>query len=815
MFQAFIQSLWNVMERHNPLHQITIIYYNNTKILTFMRFGQLIAVAGCAALLGACSSPSLLPGQEGTLSRLDVEDMGIAVSADSQREYSFTDKKSAFWYGMTHTDNWDNWHAGWNIAKRRMLSDYTVGVDGDTLSRREAEVTVFPYKINRVYEKAHENFYMFDRVELLYVELSDVKGDSVWIELSPGLISAGKQGAAGVEFVPKESAGGVITLQPFKDVPCRWNGTRLMAPADAGGFIISYTEDGSAQEVAAVFRSDHEKMLRGRIDRMNGFVERSNPLSSDNDTLDRAMAWIILTTDELVTCQQGNGIYAGLPWFNEYWGRDMFISMPGAVFCTGQWETARSIFSDFAKFQDRNPESETLGRIPNRANPDGIIYNTADGTPRFVTDVYEYMQYTGDTTFLASIYPAVELSINSVIERGTDADGFLVHADADTWMDAKRQGKFPCSPRGNRAVDIQALWYGQLRSGAEMARIMGHDDDARRWDLAADSLFTTFNRKFVNTADTLVYDHLNADGTPDRQCRPNMLYALDMVADSAVAMKETRDAWQRLVYPWGVASLDQNDPQFHPYHENWHHYHKDDAYHNGTVWLWNNGMAMQRMIEAGQQDIAWQLFENMNRQALYEGAVGSLSENADAWPRKGAQWARRSGTFLQAWSNAEHIRVWYQDFLGIRPALLGGVININPRIPSAIGSLRYSELLGAGALEGAFEREKDCRRYEYRSEGLDATLVFNIENYKEFSVPVTPQAIVRLKACADKLNVTVIDGNGRKTDTLVDIDAAKVARQKALDEYFRGTDFAVPSMRENLPSLSRYFDPPLDYSSVE
>ena len=104
-----------------------------------MRFGQLIAVAGCAALLGACSSPSLLPGQEGTLSRLDVEDMGIAVPADSQREYSFTDKKSAFWYGMTHTDNWDNWHAGWNIAKRRMLSDYTVGVDGDTLSRREAE----------------------------------------------------------------------------------------------------------------------------------------------------------------------------------------------------------------------------------------------------------------------------------------------------------------------------------------------------------------------------------------------------------------------------------------------------------------------------------------------------------------------------------------------------------------------------------------------------------------------------------------------------------------------------------------------------
>ena len=115
-----------------------------------MKFGQLFAVAGCTALLGACSGSSLLPGQDGTLSRLDVEDMGIAVAADSQREYSFTDKKASFWYGMTHTDNWDDWHSGWNIAKRRLLSDYTVGVDGDTLSRREAEVTVYPYKIDRV-----------------------------------------------------------------------------------------------------------------------------------------------------------------------------------------------------------------------------------------------------------------------------------------------------------------------------------------------------------------------------------------------------------------------------------------------------------------------------------------------------------------------------------------------------------------------------------------------------------------------------------------------------------------------------------------
>ena len=43
-------------------------------------------------------------------------------------------------------------------------ADYTLGVDGDTLSRREADVTVYPYKISRVYPKAREEFFMFDPV---------------------------------------------------------------------------------------------------------------------------------------------------------------------------------------------------------------------------------------------------------------------------------------------------------------------------------------------------------------------------------------------------------------------------------------------------------------------------------------------------------------------------------------------------------------------------------------------------------------------------------------------------------------------------
>ena len=395
----------------------------------------------------------------------------------------------------------------------------------------------------------------------------------------------------------------------------------------------------------------------------------------------------------------------------------MFISFPGACLVTGQFDVAKAILKDFVELQDTDPASETYGRIPNRANLEGMLYNTTDGTPRLVIQALEVAKYSGDTEFLHELYPAIKMSIDASIKNYTDEKGYLTHADADTWMDVKRNG-IPGSPRGNRANDIQALWYAQLMAGSEIAALMDDMGSAEEWSGLATLLASNFEQDFCNKAESYIYDHLNADGSQDLQFRPNQLYCFDLVSDDDFKQKVTRRTWEELVYPWGVASLAQWDKQFHPQHENWHYYHKDDAYHNGTIWLWNNGIAMQRMIEYGQVDTAWELFKNMNRQALHEGAVGSLSENADAHPREGKNWVNRSGTFLQAWSNAEHLRVWYQHFLGIRPNLLEGVIVIEPRIPSEITSLETSVKIGDGTLRYKYSDGK----VKVKLEGIDAEL---------------------------------------------------------------------------------------------
>ena len=671
---------------------------------------HIFAITSASLVIAACT--------ENTEMVSPLDSLGVEVTSSENREYSFTDKKSGFWYGTTHQDSVFFW-SGWNISKKRIFSDYQLSVDGKSLNRKQASCTVYPNKIVRVWDSAKETFSLVDNYPVLYINLSEVSGDSIGISLNQDFLSESESNDNGLLFTPKENGDSRILLSPAVDCGFTFTDNGIKAPVSSEGFIITYGNEEECEMLLGKFRSEGEEWLKKRADRMSSLITEYNPISSNIKELDKAINWLTLTTDELVTEQQGMGIYAGLSWFNEYWGRDMFISMPGTCLVSGQFDVAKQILLDFAKFQDRNPESSTYGRIPNRANPDGILYNTTDGTPRFVIQAFELLEYSGDTAFVSEIYPAVKLSIDASCQNFTDDKGYLTHADADTWMDVKRNG-IPGSPRGNRANDIQALWYGQLEAGSRLAELVGDKESAERWLRMADKVKSNFEHDYCDKEGSMVIDHLNSDGTPDKQFRPNQLYCFEMIGDEEFKKRVTRRCWEELTYPWGVASLAQWDTQFHPQHENWHYYHKDDAYHNGTVWLWNNGIAMQRMIEYGQVEAAWQLFQNMNRQALVEGAVGSLSENADAHPREGKSWVNRSGTFLQAWSNAEHLRVWYQYFLGIRPDMMNRVITIEPNLPKEIMSLQTSVKIGKGTLTYTYRDGK----FDFRFDGDNAEIRF-------------------------------------------------------------------------------------------
>jgi hypothetical protein len=57
-----------------------------------------------------------------------TDEIGINVSPEENREYSYTDKKAGYWYGTTHQESTE-WWSGWNMAKKRILADYSLSLD--------------------------------------------------------------------------------------------------------------------------------------------------------------------------------------------------------------------------------------------------------------------------------------------------------------------------------------------------------------------------------------------------------------------------------------------------------------------------------------------------------------------------------------------------------------------------------------------------------------------------------------------------------------------------------------------------------------
>ena len=730
-----------------------------------------------------------------------LDEMKIFVPSEANRAVSFTNKEAAYYFTQSHETNHVE-HAffeGMNIAKNRIFGGYTLFTGDVMLDNRSSEVWVYPYKMIRTHKGLTEELWMFDYKNIIEVNLAGAE-QAIGISLKGDNIEYLNQ-QDDIAFFRSMGGDWIIAVSSKNSELLQLEQQIVYTSVDAGGFYIAVGK--TSNEAAALIhdtRDNSVSLKNERFKRMEDFLHHNAYLTSDNDTLTMALNWMSITMDQLVTRQQGDGIYAGLPWFNEYWGRDQFISVPGGTLVTGQFETARNILLSFAEFQNTDENSKYFGRVPNILAPENIDYHTTDGTPRFIIQLQDYVKYSGDTAIIKELYSAVHNSIEGAIRYWVDDKGYLMHADNETWMDARDINLESYSPRDTRANDIQALWYNQLRAGVYFAEYMNDTVHVDKWNGIADKLQGNFDLDFRDDTHTYLADRLDAEDQPEFSLRPNQLFAFEMFEDTEFKCKATRTAWEELVYPWGVASLDRHHPYFHPFHLT-HHYPKDEAYHNGTVWTWLNGIAMQRMIEVGQFETAYTLFKNMNWQALNLGVVGGLPENMDAYPQEGQAWAKLTGAYLQAWSNAEQLRVWYQYFLGIRPDLINHTLMIAPRIPEELQVLDYHVKVGKGHIEAHFTRNNE-QTYRYTFIDIEIQAVIDISPFEVVQIDVEPNSELTVCQTEDSLTVTLRDATHNVVkETQVSKSASRAKQDERNNELLQDVKFATPLGLENHPVI--------------
>ncbi len=731
-----------------------------------------------------------------------LDAMRIFVPAEANRAVSFTNKEAAYYFTQSHDTNHaeHSFFAGMNIAKNRIFGGYALTADHKALDNRKSEVWVYPYKMERIHEGGlKEELWMFDYKNILEIQVAGAER-TIGIHFTGEKLKLLSQQETNVFFQSMEGDW-IIAVSSKDGQAVQLKQGILTTGANAGGFYIA--AEKTADEAVALIHGTRDNSLQwktARMKRMEDFLQHNVHLESDDKDLALALDWIHMTMDQLVTRQQGDGIYAGLPWFNEYWGRDQFISLTGACLVTGQFEKARNILLSFAEFQNTDKNSVFFGRVPNILAPQNIDYHTTDGTPRFIIQLQDYVKYSGDTDVIKELYPAVCNSIESSIKYWVDEKGYLMHAANETWMDARDADLNSYSPRDTRANDIQALWYNQLRAGVYFAEFMNDTENAVKWNGIAEKLQHHFGIDFRDQAHPFLADRLDAHDQAEFSLRPNQLFAFELFEDHEFKCQAIRTAWEELVYPWGVSSLERHHPLFHPFHLT-PHYHKDAAYHNGAVWLWLNGIAMQRMIELGQEETAYKLFKNMNWQALNLGVVGGLCENMNAYPHEGQSWAKLTGAYLQAWSNAEHLRVWYQYFLGMRPDLIHHTLTIAPRIPGELQSLNYLVKAGKGVIEASYKKDAVNRAYRYVFKHIALQAMIDISPFEIVKVDVEPSSVLTLNVGADSLKITLQDSYGKfvELDVSKSEDRAKHAAQN--NRYFHNVKFAEPLSLEHHPVI--------------
>lgn len=402
----------------------------------------------------------------------------------------------------------------------------------------------------------------------------------------------------------------------------------------------------------------------------------------------RALMWTKAAGRVFVSTEYSNCIWAGLPWFKDCWGRDTFIALSGISLVNGFMDEAKKIIDCFAQWQVKDPDDRHYGRIPNRVSAfDQMIYNTTDGTPWMIRAMWDYLRYSGDIDYAKVIYPVVQTYIAGVEKHYLDDYGLMIHRDPDTWMDAKLAGVLPWSSRGDRANDIQALWYTSLQVAVKLAVLNGDSESKQHYQYLADTVKRHFLSLFLDASRSQLADCIKANNDRDMKVRPNQLmtltvpYSNDFI-DFKIGAAILSNTVSELLFPWGITSLSQYDPQFHPYHDNQNNYHKDAAYHNGTIWGWNAGFTITALTLYSYTDFAYSLTKNLTEQILYKGHRGTMSENVDAFLDKNSN-ITLSGTYAQAWSVSEFTRNGFQDYLGYQPDLIEGVITLSPSLPSA------------------------------------------------------------------------------------------------------------------------------------
>jgi len=371
------------------------------------------------------------------------------------------------------------------------------------------------------------------------------------------------------------------------------------------------------------------------------------------------------------------GLWAGLPWFYQYWARDELISSHSLLL-----EHRYNYTKDqLLKYLDKIMPD---GRLPNRY-PESTLGN-ADGIGwlfKRLSDFLDLCEKRDNFDMYFTLYDIqkirekLESSIKLILQNHSK-DGLITNANLETWMDTHFSGDaYDRDFRSGARIEIQSLFLSMLRFMNRLDNYLSNKfvkkdnqliklGSEKYSKMEHDFRKLVKERFFVESSGKKVLND-GYDCEMHDVARPNIFLAY-YIYPELLEPVEWESAFDhvlpKLWCDWelgsiaggGLSTIDKNNTLYQEHYTGIN----NRSYHRGDSWFFVNNIAAISMYRLNKEKYSSHITKILNSSSediLFNGFSGYASELSSSGH------FRSGGCFCQTWSIATFIEMMHEFYI--------------------------------------------------------------------------------------------------------------------------------------------------------
>ncbi len=392
-----------------------------------------------------------------------------------------------------------------------------------------------------------------------------------------------------------------------------------------------------------------------------------NTLKTDNPLLKKGFDWSV-TGIELLRKKYNSfeGFYAGLPWFQQMWSRDVFWVLPSLI-DLGYLQDAKNVLQRFANLLFRGRMQGFLSKTETSEAC------SVDSPLLWIISLERYVRETGDIGFLMKLKPKLTEILGFVSKRTNS--GFLIHDldEAETWMDTLR--------RGDAAIDVQSIYYGALKSSKNLLSVL--KEETEDIDKSMKKLKKSFEIFCLNE---YCADRLFKGKPVEIKTANPLLSVFFKLCKQPEKIMETIES-PEFTSEKGVRTRSNKEFGFSP-----------SGYHTGSTWSITTAWASACEFIINRPEAGWfylkKLIDDLERDSI--GCIGECWDSFNS---------RLIGCGLQLWGSGFIPSLIDDYMLGIHIDSINKEIRISPKLPEEIEWIERTRMIGKNPVKLIFKKK--------------------------------------------------------------------------------------------------------------